>query len=707
MTISQDSIWNTLYDNNSSDNHPSQTHYILYDLKNYNSGVIHRFPQWSCFFHTKYDADRLLELPELDYILSKLTYIFVPHRNMKHTLSNLYPKLIIHLVVLYQPIQFEPFEGYETFFTNISTDDDLTFMKHSLDGIDYMENESDESHLHIIYKCLKHNTPLLLKRKPEYEEYLGTNYPLFFEYPDTNYISRIPKAKHHLKMKDKTPFSLENCSIVFKNRINRIMNQGVDKAAKTVTWIVPCIDSDSVKLRQFISDTFMGQKKKDVNDRYHLHIVNVPKSHTNPDVIQSILNQYKSITHQNVDLKHLNIKPNDITFCYKQGLSYVNCDYVFCVNITNKIPSNTIKLGLKSLSTNCDAILFNHHGLKIPAYLDTNDLWNMRKEKTCALWRYDTLRHTMDKYYSTPMSYIPIYAIHLGYNIKSTIYDDFENSAPTGSFNDPFYHKSIRNTLEMFYNPEKISKIIYKTGPLEYNALSKNIKDLFQSTLKNNPELSIDYFDNTRCIWFLRRYFPGSILDTYLKIKPGAYRADLFRFCVIYIQGGIYSDLSQKFHIPIKDIVDYENDSLVLVEDIVLPPHTLPGIQINFMASRPRNPLFLSAIQRIVENVSRNFYGSTSLDPTGPYMFSKIYHTSNIPARMDLVQIHRETGSYVVFKNNTKLIVYDNKSTGHDENIKKTYENSYDTLWKQRNIYQPISSDDHQDHQDHQGTQNI
>tara|TARA_Y100000385_G_scaffold149116_1_gene154661 strand:- start:111 stop:2195 length:2085 start_codon:yes stop_codon:yes gene_type:complete len=694
MTISQDSIWKTLYDNNSSDNHPSKTHYILYDLQNYNSGVIHRFPKWSCFFHKKCDAKRLLELPELNYILSKLIYIFVPHRNMKHTLSNLYPILINHLVVLYQPIQFEPFEGYETFFTKISTttDDDLTFMKHSLDCIDYMNDESD---LKIIYKCLKHNTPLLLKRKPEYEEYLGTNYPLFFEYSYTNdkYISKIPKAKHHLKTKDKTPFSLESCSKVFKNRIDRIIDKDVDNGSKTVTWIVPCIDSDAVKIREFITNTFMNQKKKYLRDLYHLHIVNIPKSHTNPDVIQSILNQYKFITHQNVDLKHSNIKPTDITFCYKKGLSYTSGDYVFCVNMTNKLPSNTIKIGLKSLSTNCDAILFNHHGLKIPTYLDMNDLWNMRKEKTCALWRYDTLRHIMDNYNSTPMSYIPIYGIQLGYNIKSEIYDDDENSQnpPTGSFNDHFYHKSIKKTPEMFYNPEKIPRIIYKTGPLEYKFLSKNIKDLFQSTLKNNPELSIDYFDNTRCIWFLRRYFPGSIHDTYLKIKPGAYKADLFRFCVLYINGGIYSDFSQRFHIPIKDIVDYENDSLVLVEDIVLPPHTLPGIQINFMASRPRNPLFLSAIQRIVENVSRNFYGSTSLDPTGPYMFSKIYHTSNVTARMDLIQIHREKGSYVVFKDNTKCVVYDNKSARHDENIKKTYENSYDTLWRQRRIYQSIS----------------
>lgn len=698
MTINQDSIWKTLY-NNTYDKHPSKTHYILYDLKNYNSGVIHRFPRWSCFFHTKHDADRLLEFSELDYILSKLVYIFVPHRNMKHILSNLYPKLINYLAVLYEPIQFEPFEGYETFFTKLSTDDDLTFMKHSLDGIDYMQDESD---LGIIYKCLKHSTPLLLKRKPEYEEYLGTNYPLFFEHSDTNYISKIPKAKHHLKTKDNTPFSLENCSKVFKNRIDRI----IDQAAKTVTWIVPCIDSDAVKLREFISNTFMSQKKKDVSDRYNLHIVNVPKSHANPDVIQSILNQYMSITHQNIDLKHSNIKPNDITLCYKQGLSYTSSDYVFCVNMTNKLPLNIIKVALKSFSTNCDAILFNRHGLKIPTYLDMNDLWNMRKEKTCALWRYDALLHIMEHYDSTPMSYIPIYGIQLGYNIKSEIYDDNENSPnpPTGSFSDSFYRKSIRKTLEMFYNPEKIPKIIYKTGPLEYNALSKNIKDLFQSTLKDNPELSIDYFDNTRCIWFLSRYFPGSILDTYLKIKPGAYKADLFRFCILFIHGGIYSDFSQKFHIPIKDIVDYENDSLVLVEDIVLPPHTLPGIQINFMASRPRNPLFLSAIQRIVENVSRNFYGNTSLDPTGPYMFSKIYHTSNVPARMDLVQIHRETGSYVVFKNNTELIVYDNKSSRHDENIKKTYENSYDALWRQRNIYQPIPVDHHRDHQ---GTQDI
>ena len=690
MILNKDSFWNTLYKENSV-LHPSQTHFMLFDLKDYKQDIIHRFPKWSCFFTNKSDVNILLGFSELKYILTKLIYIFVPHREMKLILSNLYPKLQSYFVVLYKPIQYDPSDGFENTFTkHPNLDDELTFMKYSLDCIE--ESLDEEKGIDIICKCLTYDTPILLKRKPAYEEYLGIDYPLFIDNIDNHttethkYMSKIPKTKHYLKTKDKRPFSIDSCSRVIQDRINRINQYS---KAKKITWIVPCISTNAIQLKNYIY-SFMKQKKNDVSDTFQLHFMNIPKSHAHPELIQSILSQ-SSITYQNIEIKHSNIKHNDIYLCYKEGLSFIDeADYVFCSDITiEELPNQTLKNAIKSFSTSCDAILFHHHGHRIQGYLDMNNLWNMKKEKTCMLWRKNALVHIMN-YYDCPMNLLLFNGLQLGYSIKSVLYDiedPLSNNVPTGSFNDPFFRKSIKKQLELFHNPDKIPRVVYKTGPLEYKNLSKNIKELFRDTLLNNPELSIDYFDDTRCILFLKRYFPESILETYFKLKPGAYKADFFRFCILYIQGGVYSDLSQNFRVPIEHLVDFEKDTLVLVDDIVVPPHTQPGIQINFMASRPRNPLFLSAIQKTVENVSHQFYGYTPLDPTGPYMFSKIYYTSNISARIDLVQIHHEKGSYVVFKNNIDKIAYDNKSSRHDENIKKTYENSYDTLWRRRDIY--------------------
>ena len=54
---------------------------------------------------------------------------------------------------------------------------------------------------------------------------------------------------------------------------------------------------------------------------------------------------------------------------------------------------------------------------------------------------------------------------------------------------------------------------------------------------KNNPDYDYYLFDNNDRREFIKEHFDNNILLTYDSIIPGGFKADLWRYCVLYIHG--------------------------------------------------------------------------------------------------------------------------------------------------------------------------
>ena len=64
---------------------------------------------------------------------------------------------------------------------------------------------------------------------------------------------------------------------------------------------------------------------------------------------------------------------------------------------------------------------------------------------------------------------------------------------------------------------------------------------------EQNPEFKYYLYDDDMCKEFIKDNFDDEILYTFNKLKPGAYKADLWRYCILYIKGGIYLDIKDDF----------------------------------------------------------------------------------------------------------------------------------------------------------------
>ena len=195
----------------------------------------------------------------------------------------------------------------------------------------------------------------------------------------------------------------------------------------------------------------------------------------------------------------------------------------------------------------------------------------------------------------------------------------------------------------------------------------------------NNPGFKHYLFDDNDCREFIKNNFDKSVLNAYDKLIPGAYKADLWRYCILYKMGGIYMDIKY-IHIN-----NFKLINLLEQEHWVLD-NGGEGIYNALMVCKPNNEILLKSINQIVENVKNRFYGNGFLDPTGPGLLNN-YFTTQEKNNFDIKHILKganDYDKYILFKDHPILRCYPGYLRERDSYSQKKH---YAVLWKERRIY--------------------
>lgn len=134
------------------------------------------------------------------------------------------------------------------------------------------------------------------------------------------------------------------------------------------------------------------------------------------------------------------------------------------------------------------------------------------------------------------------------------------------------------------------------------NPKSKIPKDVYE----NISKYAIDYdhiiLGDNESKEFLLENFEPIIFDTFNNMKYAAHKADLLRYCLLFVYGGVYMDIGIELLAPISDIFTDKNtiySSISFMRD-----HLNNGI----ISTPSRHPLFLSLIYYIVKTGNPLFY---------------------------------------------------------------------------------------------------
>jgi mannosyltransferase OCH1-like enzyme len=163
-----------------------------------------------------------------------------------------------------------------------------------------------------------------------------------------------------------------------------------------------------------------------------------------------------------------------------------------------------------------------------------------------------------------------------------------------------------------------------------------------EKMVKNNPDMKFEMFSDDMCASFISKYFP-ELINTYRALIPGAYRADLWRYCVMYIHGGIYLDVKITPLIPLSSLL-YKEHFVLDIANHHRETRDAFGIFNGILICLPGNPLMKMAIDEIVNNVKSEYYGVSALCPTGPNLFGKIYrrHFGDVYTNIDMAFMNTE-----------------------------------------------------------------
>jgi hypothetical protein len=163
-----------------------------------------------------------------------------------------------------------------------------------------------------------------------------------------------------------------------------------------------------------------------------------------------------------------------------------------------------------------------------------------------------------------------------------------------------------------------IPHIVHQTYPTK--ALPEPLSGNSAMLRERNPDWQFRLYDDADIEQFIADEYGAEVLSLYSRISPfyGAARADLFRYLLVYRQGGLYLDIKSTADLPLTEVFGRNNNFVVSQWDNApgrehaiwgLHPDLahVPGGEFQqwFIASAPGHPFLRAVIERVLGNIDR------------------------------------------------------------------------------------------------------
>ncbi len=185
------------------------------------------------------------------------------------------------------------------------------------------------------------------------------------------------------------------------------------------------------------------------------------------------------------------------------------------------------------------------------------------------------------------------------------------------------------NTIDNEYNvySSNVSKHKKYTSriPLKiHQTYFKNQMEVqYYETCMINRYMNSDYdyyfYNDNDVNQYIKTHYP-EYYTLYQSILPGAYKADLFRYLVLYREGGVYIDCKSSTIVPLRTFIPRKVGFVSFLD------RPQGSIQISFIASAPGHPILKKCIEIAFNNIRNKSYGTYPLDITGPQVCGRAFN---------------------------------------------------------------------------------
>lgn len=224
---------------------------------------------------------------------------------------------------------------------------------------------------------------------------------------------------------------------------------------------------------------------------------------------------------------------------------------------------------------------------------------------------------------------------------------------------------------------DKIPKYVFQTW--KEKDISKDMRQTILQLRNQHKDYDFYLYDDKMCRDFIIQHFDDDVLNAFDTLIPGAFKADLWRYCVLYIYGGVYMDIKLQFINGFNLNILIDNECYPM--DI---PQRQHGVWQGFLICKPQNEILKKCIYRICSHVKDKFYGNSYLYVTGPHLMYNIIKQTNKDFNIyeSSVKLIRNKRLYLYYKSFPMIQYYNSYSK--DKSIMGP---CYSTLWEKRQIY--------------------
>lgn len=231
-------------------------------------------------------------------------------------------------------------------------------------------------------------------------------------------------------------------------------------------------------------------------------------------------------------------------------------------------------------------------------------------------------------------------------------------------------------------NDSVIPKQVFLTW--ETKDLPSKMAASVEKLKSDNPELVYYLYDNQDRRKFIVNNFDKDVVNAYDALIPGAYRADLWRYCILYKLGGIYLDI--KYHTVNRFKLVSMTDKEYFIRDI---EPSGSGIYNAFIIAKPGNKKLMNCINDLVENVKNKYYGNSALYPTGPMLLINQFNENEL-SKFDNIELSTDkcpTHLCINRDGKTILAFYNGYPDEKQQYFSQNNTKNYTDLWGEKKIY--------------------
>jgi mannosyltransferase OCH1-like enzyme len=188
-----------------------------------------------------------------------------------------------------------------------------------------------------------------------------------------------------------------------------------------------------------------------------------------------------------------------------------------------------------------------------------------------------------------------------------------------------------------------------------------------------------NFYSDARSIEYFKQK-DNRLISYFNKLKPGAYKSDLFRAIYLYYEGGLYLDCKFVAIQPMNKLMSQFNEFYCLDAHVT-------GVYNAIMYTNKNKSNYLKTyINLMLENIKNNDYTLDPLSITGPNLLGKVILNKDIK-----IYYSKITNIYgYICDMNTDIKYFSNNYSPQDYyHGKDKYYNTthYGILWKKRNVF--------------------